>query len=58
MERTDYYILVKRKQLDNNTSGHVIAAYEQGNELIVTLASIDTAEVGDNRSNLFLSHMF
>lgn len=49
-EDKDGKTIVKRKQLDNNTSGHVIAAYEQGNELIVTLASIDTAEVGDKMS--------
>ncbi|GAA0101589.1 hypothetical protein UT300012_23040 [Paraclostridium bifermentans] len=44
---------LKRKQLDNNTSGHVINVSIQGNEAIVSLASVDTAEVGDKMSGRY-----
>ena len=36
--------------LDNNTSGEVISAEIQGKEAIVTIASVDSAEVGDKMS--------
>lgn len=52
-EDSDGKRTLKRKQLDNNTSGHVINVSIQGNEAIVSLASVDTAEVGDKMAGRY-----